>query len=79
MAQGSKPGRIQVHDIFREVSGPTIYSKRHIITGLVKTAFSLIMEHIRTCTETEASRVFGTKFDLSSMKTTLGKKVLRHL
>jgi len=32
MAQDSKSGRIQVHNIFREVSGPTGYAKRHVIT-----------------------------------------------
>lgn len=71
--EGSTPGRAPIHNIFREVAGPTGYAKRNIIKGKVRTAFSLlidnrVMEHIRTCTEAEAFRVLGTKWNLSTAK-----------
>ncbi|XP_011162891.2 piggyBac transposable element-derived protein 4-like [Solenopsis invicta] len=71
--EGSKPGRAQIHNIFRDTSGPTGYAKRNIMKGKVRTAFSLIidhhtMEHIRKCTEAEAFRVLGTKWNLSIAK-----------
>ena len=55
----SKLGRTPVHNIFREVFGPTGYAKRHVMKGKVKTAFSVIidqhiMEEIKTCTEEKA-------------------------
>lgn len=71
--KGSNPGRALIYNIFRETSGPTGYSKRNIMKGKVRTAFSLIIghniiEHIRKCTETEAFRVLGSKWDLSAVK-----------
>lgn len=71
--EGSNPGRAPIHNIFRETSGPTGYSKRNIMKGKVRTAFSLIIdkhiiEHIRKCTKTEAFRVLGSKWDLSTAK-----------
>ncbi|CAK9833051.1 PiggyBac transposable element-derived protein 4 [Anthophora retusa] len=71
--EGSNPGRAPIHNIFRGTSGPTGYSKRNIMKGKVMTAFSLIIdkniiEHIRKCTKTEAFRVLGSKWDLSTAK-----------
>ena len=70
---GSNPGRAPSHNIFRETSGPTGYSKRNIMKGEVRTAFSVIIdkniiELIRKCTETEAFRVLGYKWELSTAK-----------
>lgn len=67
-----KTGRIPVHDILRDISGPTGYAKRHIMKGQIKTAFSLIidhriMHHIIKCTE-EAFRVLGIKWELNATK-----------
>jgi len=71
--EGSRSGRAPLHNIFRKVSGPTGYPKRNIIKGKVRTAFSLIIDHrimkyIRTCTESEAFRVLGTKWSLTEAK-----------
>lgn len=71
--EGSNSRKAPIHNIFRETSGPTRYSRRNIMKGKVKTAFSLIInqyiiEHIRECTKTEAFRVLGTKWDLSTGK-----------
>lgn len=70
---GSNPGRALGHNIFRETSGPTGYSKRNIMKGEVRTAFSVIIdkniiELIRKCTEAEAFRVLGYKWELSTAK-----------
>lgn len=70
---GSNPGRAPGHNIFREKSGPTGYSKRNIMEGEVRTAFSVIIdknviELIRKCTEAEAFRVLGYKWELSTAK-----------
>ncbi|XP_017767290.1 PREDICTED: piggyBac transposable element-derived protein 4-like [Eufriesea mexicana] len=70
---GSSPGRAPGHNIFRETSGPTGYSKRNITKGEVRTAFSVIIdkniiELIRKCTEVEAFRVLGYKWELSTAK-----------
>ncbi|CAK9803942.1 PiggyBac transposable element-derived protein 4 [Anthophora quadrimaculata] len=70
---GSNPGRAPGHNIFRETSGPTGYSKRNIMKGEVRTAFSVIIdkniiELIRKCTEAEAFRVLGYKWELSTAK-----------
>ncbi|CAK9832670.1 PiggyBac transposable element-derived protein 4 [Anthophora retusa] len=64
LQEGSTPGRLPVHNIFKEMSGPTAYAKRHIMKGSVRTAFSLIlcnsvMRHIKTCTEAEARRILN--------------------
>ena len=64
LQEGSTPGRLPVHNIFKEMSGPTAYAKRHIMKGNVRTAFSLIlcnsvMRHIKTCTEAEARRILN--------------------
>lgn len=68
-----KLGRILVHNIFREMSGPTGYSKRHIMKGHMKMVFSFIidqhiMHHIIKCTEEKAFRVLGTKWELNAIK-----------
>jgi hypothetical protein len=60
MQIGAIPGRPTLHNIFREVPGPTGYAKRNIMKGKMKTAFSLIidhhiMKHIRLCTIEEAN------------------------
>ncbi|XP_043498666.1 uncharacterized protein LOC122521970 [Polistes fuscatus] len=70
---GSNPGRAPGHNIFRETSGPTGYNKRNIMKGEVRTAFSVIIdkniiELIRKCTEAEAFRVLGYKWELSTAK-----------
>ncbi|XP_024223803.1 uncharacterized protein LOC105680852 [Bombus impatiens] len=69
----SNPGRTPVHNIFRSVSGPTGFAKRHIVKGQVKTAFYLIIDHrtgdhIIKCTKEEAFRVLGTKWELDTTK-----------
>ena len=66
-------GRLPVHKCFRDMSGPTGYAKRHIMKGQMKTAFSLIIDqhitrHIIKCTEEEAFRVLGTKWELNATK-----------
>ena len=71
--EGSNPGRTEMHNIFGETSGPTGHTKRNIMKDKFMTAFSLIVdhntiEHIRNCTEAEAFRVLGTKWDLSTAK-----------
>lgn len=38
------PGRAPGHNIFRETSGPTGYSKRNIMKGEVRTAFSVVID-----------------------------------
>ena len=70
-----KPGRIPEHNIFRDMSGPIEYAKRHtsIMKGQMKTALSLIidqriMHHIIKCTEEKAFRVLGTKWELNATK-----------
>ena len=51
------------------MSGRRGYAKQHIIKGQIKTAFSLIIDHrIIRCTEEEAFRVLGTKWELNSTK-----------
>lgn len=69
----SNPGRAPIPNIFRVTSGSTGYSKRNIMKGKVRTAFSLIIdkniiEHIRKCTKTEAFRMLGSKWDISTAK-----------
>lgn len=61
---GSTPGRLPVHNIFKEMTGPSAYAKRHIMKCSVRTAFSLIlcnsvMRHIKTCTEAEVRRILN--------------------
>jgi len=73
MREGGGPGRLPIHSVFKDVSGPTGYAKRNIIRGKVSSAFSLIiddrmLEHIRSCTELEAARVLGKKWILSKQK-----------
>ena len=68
-----KPDRISVQNIFRDMSGPTEYAKRHIMKEQVKTAFYLIIdlrirEHIIKYTEKEAFRVLGIKRELDATK-----------
>ncbi|CAD1478498.1 unnamed protein product, partial [Heterotrigona itama] len=58
---------------FREVSGPTVYVKRNIMSGKIKSAFSVIIDHtiidtIKKCTEAKALRVLGTEWDLPTPK-----------
>ncbi|XP_076302258.1 uncharacterized protein LOC143220508 [Lasioglossum baleicum] len=67
---GSNPGRAPGH-IFTETSGPIGYSKRNTMKGEVRTTVSVIIdkniiEHIRKCTEAEAFRVLGYKWEQST-------------
>jgi len=39
------PERVALHNIFREEPGPTGYTKRNIMKGKMKIAFSLIIDH----------------------------------
>lgn len=62
--EGGVAGRSPVHSAFKDVQGPTAHAKRNIMNGNVSSASLLlidnhILEHIRTCTELEASRVLG--------------------
>lgn len=71
--EGSSPGRLPLHNIFKDVSGPTGYAKKNIMKGEASSAFSLViddhmLEHIRSCTELEASRVLGKKWNLTKTK-----------
>lgn len=71
--EGSRSGRAPLHNIFREVLGPTGYAKRNIIKDKVRIAFSLIidhriMKHIRTSTESGVFRVLETKWSLTEAK-----------
>jgi len=73
MDEITRNSKAAVHNIFRELSGPTGYAKRHVMKGNVRSAFTLIidrriMEQIRACTEAEAFRVLGTKWELSTEK-----------
>ncbi|KAI4473228.1 hypothetical protein M0802_016243 [Mischocyttarus mexicanus] len=70
---GSNLGRAPSHNMFRETSGPTGYSKRNIMKGEVRTTFSVIIdknifELIRKCTVTVALRVLGYKWELFTAK-----------
>ncbi|XP_014476039.1 PREDICTED: uncharacterized protein LOC106745192 [Dinoponera quadriceps] len=54
---------------FKEVLCPTAHAKRRFMSGKVKSAFSVIIDHtiidrIKKCTEAEALRVLGSKWDL---------------
>lgn len=62
--QGSAIGRPSFS--FRKMSAPTTYTKRNIMSGKAKSAFSIIIDHtiidtIKKCTEAEAFRVLGTE------------------
>lgn len=71
--EGGAAGRLPIQCIFKDVPGPTGHAKRNIMKGELSSAFSLlidhnILEHIRICTETEASRVLGKKWVLTEAK-----------
>ncbi|XP_043485885.1 uncharacterized protein LOC122513544 [Polistes fuscatus] len=71
--EGSTTGRLPLHNIFKDISGPTGYAKRNIIKGEVDSAFLLlidrnILDYIISCTELEAFRVLGKKWTLSETK-----------
>lgn len=71
--EGTNCGRAPIHNIFKQISGPTGYAKRNIIKGKVESAFSLVIDHnmvedVRKYTELEAFRVLKTKWDLSKSK-----------
>ncbi|KAK2578421.1 hypothetical protein KPH14_000968 [Odynerus spinipes] len=70
---GGTPGRTPLHNIFRQEVDSTGYAKRHIMKGIVSTAFLLIidhriMNHIRSCTIEEVKRVLGSDWSLSQEK-----------
>ncbi|XP_033351375.1 uncharacterized protein LOC117234360 [Bombus vosnesenskii] len=65
---GGSRGRTPVRMIFKDVTGPTGYAKRNIMSGCVTSAFELIinrhiMEHIKDCTEIETHRVLKKDID----------------
>lgn len=58
-------GRKRSHNVFTARSGPTYYSKRHIIEGSPLSAFRLFVNEsmlkiIKNCTETEANRILNS-------------------
>lgn len=68
--EGGVAGRSPVHSAFKDVQGPTAHAKRNIMNGNVSSASLLlidnhILEHIRTCTELEASRVLGKNWTIT--------------
>ena len=71
--EGGVVGRLPSHCIFKDSSGPTAHARRNIMEENVISAFlplidHRILEHIRNCTEIEASRVLGKKWTLSEEK-----------
>ena len=63
-------GKLKSHNILREIPGPTSYAKRNIIHDSATSAWRLlidnrIMDHIITCTLSEAKRCNDLKFTLS--------------
>lgn len=70
---GGSSGRPPVHRIFKDIAGPTGYSKRNVMEGNVSSAFHLIIiknmiEHIKCCTEAEACRVLKSDWNISTTK-----------
>ena len=68
--EGGTAGRSPTQNISRFVAGPTGYAKRNIILDNVFSEFVLIidnhiMEHIRSCTETEGRRVLKNNWTIS--------------
>lgn len=64
--EGRNVGRSPIYTIFKDVSGPTAYAKRHIMLGSASSAFNLIidegmMAYIKSCTELEARQVLNNK------------------
>lgn len=62
--EGGVAGRLPVQSIFKDVPEPTAHAKRNIMKGELSSALLLlidhhILEHVRTCTELEVSRVLG--------------------
>lgn len=62
-------GRKRSHNVFTARSGPTYYSKRHIIEGSPLSAFRLFVNEsmlkiIKNCTETEANRILNSDFQV---------------
>lgn len=58
--EGGIAGRLPLHSAFKDVHGTTAHAKRNIMNGNLSSAFLLlidnhILEHIRICTELEAS------------------------
>ncbi|XP_078051775.1 uncharacterized protein LOC144477926 [Augochlora pura] len=58
--EGGVAGRLPVHSALKDVHGPTAHAKRNIMNGNLSSAFLLlidnhILEHVRICTELEAS------------------------
>ncbi|XP_066590647.1 uncharacterized protein [Prorops nasuta] len=64
--EGRNVGRLPIYTIFKDVSGPTAYAKRHIMLGSASSAFNLIIDegmiaYIKSCTELEARQVLNNK------------------
>lgn len=62
--------RSPTYIIFKDIGGPTGYSKKNIMLGNVNSAFQLItdadmMQYIKSCTETEARRVLKQDWTIS--------------
>lgn len=71
--EGGVAGRLPVQSAFKDVHGPTAHAKRNIMNGNLSSAFLLlidnhILEHIRICTELEASRVLGKNWTITQAK-----------
>lgn len=71
--EGGIAGRLPLHSVFKDVHGPTTHAKRNIMNGNLSSAFLLlidnhILEHIRICTELEASRVLGKNWTITQEK-----------
>lgn len=73
LCAGSSAGRQPIHNIFKEKSGPTAYTKRHIMAGRTSSAFKLLIndemiEKIKTYTEEEAFRVLKKQWTVSTVE-----------
>jgi hypothetical protein len=71
--EGGVAGRLPVESVFKDVTGPTAHAKRNIMKGNLSSAFLLlidnhILEHVRICTELEASRVLGKNWTITQAK-----------
>jgi len=73
------------HNVLRDKPGPTAHAKRRIVTGVMSTAWRLIIDdsmlkHIQKCTVTEAHRALGNdewKLSLEDLDAFLGIRYVR--
>lgn len=66
MNEGRNVGTSPICAIFKDVSSPTVYAKRHIMLNSASSAFNLIidegmMTYIKSCAELEVRQVLNDK------------------